>query len=83
MIYDRIMNARSGPSRPWSILSVLAVATFLTCPLLGATYEAGPGQAYTNLSSVPWMSLAAGDTVNVHYLPGGYHEIIMLSNSGS
>ena len=47
-----------------------------------ATFEAGPGQTYTNLSSVPWAELNPGDTVNIHCQPGGYHEIILLSNSG-
>ena len=49
---------------------------------LATTFEAGPGQTYTNLSSVPWTSLNPGDTVNIHYQPGGYHEVILLSNSG-
>ena len=48
----------------------------------GATYEVGPGQVYTNLGAVPWTGLAAGDTVNIHAQPGGYHEVILLSNSG-
>ena len=47
-----------------------------------ATYEAGPGQTYPNLSSVPWAALNPGDTVNIHYQPGGYHEVVLLSNSG-
>ena len=51
--------------------------------LAAATYEVGPGQIYTNLSSVPWTGLQPGDTVNIHYQPGGYHEIILLSNSGA
>ena len=47
-----------------------------------ATYEVGPGLACTNLAAVPWNSLAPGDTVNIHYQAGGYHEVILLSNSG-
>lgn len=45
--------------------------------LLANTFEVGPGLTYTNLGSVPWMSLNPGDTVNIHYKPGGYHEIIL------
>jgi hypothetical protein len=50
--------------------------------LVAATYEVGPGMTYTNLGSVPWTALLPGDTVNVHYQLGGYHEIILLSTSG-
>lgn len=50
--------------------------------LAAATYEVGLGQTYANLGSVPWTSLQPGDTVNIHYQPGGYHEVILLSNSG-
>jgi hypothetical protein len=49
---------------------------------LAATYEVGPGQTYTNLGSVPWTGLQPGDIVNIHYRPGGYHEIVLLSRSG-
>jgi hypothetical protein len=62
---------------------LVLAATLLAGSLLAATYEVGPGQTYTNLGSVPWMGLAAGDSVNIHYRPGGYHEIVMLSNSGT
>ena len=51
--------------------------------LPGTNYEVGPGLAYTNLSSVPWTNLMPNDVVNIHYKPGGYHEIILLSNSGA
>lgn len=54
----------------------------LAPPLLAATYDAGPGQPYTTLAAVPWSALAPGDTVNIHYQAGGYHEVILLANSG-
>ena len=60
----------------------LALALALHQSLTAATYDAGPGQTYTNLAAVPWSTLAAGDTVNIHYQPGGYHEIVLLANSG-
>ena len=49
----------------------------------GTNYEVGSGLAYTNLSSVPWTNLMPNDVVNIHYQPGGYHEVILLSNSGA
>ena len=49
----------------------------------GAVYEVGPGQTRTNLASVPWTNLGPGDIVNIHATPGGYHEIVLLSNSGA
>ena len=52
-------------------------------PGRAAVYEVGPGLTYTNLGSVPWTGLQPGDTVNVHYQAGGYHEVILLSGSGT
>ena len=60
---------------------VTAVILF-TQRLAAVSYEVGPGLTYSTLGSVSWTSLNPGDTVNIHYQPGGYHEIIQLSNSG-
>ncbi|MGA2248155.1 MAG: hypothetical protein ABSH48_24485, partial [Verrucomicrobiota bacterium] len=51
--------------------------------LAAATYAVGPEQTYTNLGTVPWTELQPGDTVNIHFQPGGYHEVILLCNSGA
>ena len=67
-------------SSPLALL--LAITLLLTQRLGAATYEVGPGQTYTNLGAVPWLTLLPGDTMNIHYQPGGYHEIILLANSG-
>ena len=48
-----------------------------------ATYDVGPGYAKVNLRDVPWKSLLPGDIVNIHYKPGGYHEKIQISASGT
>ena len=61
----------------------LALATLAALQARGASFEVGPGQTYTNLAGVPWATLAPGDQVNIHYQPGGYHEVIQLSNSGA
>src|SRR5215471_11229309 len=65
------------------LLAILSLSAMPQAPCLkAATYEVGPALTYTNLGSVPWTGLLPGDTVNIHYKPGGYHEVILLSNSG-
>src|SRR5579859_3542110 len=66
----------------WFFLFLFLSGKWVVPRALGATYEVGPGQTYTNLGSVPWTGLQPGDTVNIHYQPGGYREIVLLSNSG-
>lgn len=59
---------------------LLTLSTFRT---EGVIYNVGPGQARTNLASVPWAALTAGDAVNIFYQPGGYHEIIQIAGAGT
>jgi parallel beta-helix repeat protein len=61
----------------WGVLLMLGI----NVPVLAATYNVGPGQQYTNLSSVRWSSLAAGDTVYIHY--GVYREKFNLTTQGT
>jgi hypothetical protein len=46
-------------------------------------YNIGPGQAYTTLGSLPWSDLLPGDTVAIHWQAGGYHEKLLISESGT
>lgn len=46
-------------------------------------YDVGPGLAYTSIGAVPWDGLQAGDTVAIHYRPEAYHEMILVSGSGT
>src|SRR5262245_51064775 len=46
-------------------------------------YEVGPGLAFTSLGAVPWGQLAAGDTVNLHWRPEAYHELVLISSRGT
>jgi hypothetical protein len=46
-------------------------------------YDIGPGQAYQNIGDLNWSVLGPGDTVNIHYKPGGYHEIFQVSTRGT
>ena len=64
-----------------------AVSGPSTCsvPLAGnrATFNVGPGQKYTELTQVPWLSLQAGDVVNVFHRPTPYRTKIGLRAQGS
>ena len=55
-----------------------------TVVALAATYEVGPAAGQIpQLAGVPWGTLQAGDVVNIHVKPGGYHEIIQVSGAGT
>jgi len=62
------------------LTGALALASFGVSA--AATYDVGPGYL-PRLASVPWGKLLPGDTVNIHTKPGGYHEIIQLSEAGT
>ncbi len=47
------------------------------------TYNVGPGQTYPDLSTVPWLSLKAGDVVNIYYRPQPYATIIAITARGT
>jgi len=48
-----------------------------------ATYNVGPGQTYTELTNVPWLSLQAGDVVNIFYRPTPYRTKFGLRAQGT
>ena len=58
-----------------------------TCSLaltgIGATFNVGPGQKYAELTQVPWLSLRAGDVVNVFHRSAPYRTKIGLRAQGS
>jgi len=77
-------NRTSQIIRAAARIGLLAAASqMFVASLFAVTLDVGPGRAYAKLGSVPWRSLNPGDTVNIHYQPGGYHEIVLLSNSGT
>ena len=47
------------------------------------TYNVGPGQKYAELTEVPWLSLRAGDVVNIFRRPQPYRTKIGLRAQGS
>lgn len=52
-------------------------------PGSGRTFEVGPGKKHETLTSVPWESLAPGDTVRIHHRPEPYREKMLISAGGS
>lgn len=55
-----------------------------TCvPGAGTDYEVGPGQAYENISDVPWEQVGAGDTVRINWREQPYAEKFQISGQGS
>ena len=50
---------------------------------VGTTFNVGPGHKYTELTQVPWLSLQAGDVVNVFHRATPYRTKIGLRAQGS
>ena len=48
----------------------------------GKAYEVGPGKALDSLGKVPWETLAAGDTVRIHWRAEPYREKFFLRGQG-
>jgi hypothetical protein len=48
-----------------------------------ATYNVGPGQTYTTLTTVPWMSLQPGDVVNIFYQAAHYNTKVGIEAVGT
>ncbi|MBI5424193.1 MAG: hypothetical protein HZA32_08890 [Opitutae bacterium] len=46
-------------------------------------YHVGPGQQFTSLAQVPWSTLAAGNTVRIHWRAEAYKEKLLLSARGT
>ena len=54
-------------------------------PITGthATYDIGPGKTYTDTTNFPWLSLQAGDVVNIYYQSTPYRTYIALNAEGT
>jgi hypothetical protein len=55
----------------------------ITSVASAAIYDVGPGYTKTRLRDVVWDQLQPGDIVNIHTTPGGYHETIAITQSGT
>lgn len=47
------------------------------------TYDIGPGRPRSRLADLDWSRLGPGDTVNIHFKPGGYRELVQISTRGT
>lgn len=60
-------------------------ALFLLLPMAAtaATYNIGPNQALNELSEVPWLTLGAGDEVNIHWRSTPYRTKVGIQTRGT
>ena len=61
------------------LITGLAVST----AAFAATYEVGPSKPYTTIGSVPWATLAPGDTVLIYARPTPYREKWVICRQGT
>src|SRR5438034_1366487 len=73
-----MMISRKGPLFVLPAL-LLAFAT----QVWATVYDVGPGQPYPTIGSVPWESLNAGDTINIHWQATPYREKFVLARVGT
>ena len=59
------------------------ISLCLLANAFATVYNVGPAYPKTHLRDVPWATLNPGDVVNIHATPGGYHEIIQVSRTGT
>ena len=79
----------SAPGRPASdVMRVLfgtgvGVVTASAGTGVPRSYDIGPGRPLTRLADLDWGRLGPGDTVNIHFKPGGYRELLQISSRGT
>lgn len=56
---------------------------FIVQSIYATTYNVGPGQIYTELGDIPWISLTEGDIVQIHWRSTPYAEKIFLRGQGT
>ena len=66
------------------LMASLSLVVLLASPrAYAATYEVGPGKTYQKIGDVPWESLAAGDTVLIHWRTESYKEKWVICRQGT
>ncbi len=75
--------ALGQPDWPPPVLEPLAGACASALSGSGKTYNVGPGQTYEELTQIPWLSLRAGDVVNIFHRAEPYRTKIGLRAQGT
>jgi hypothetical protein len=85
LLFGAALSACGGGDEPWPPAPQVSSDTACSQPLKGAhaTYNVGPGQTTAELTDVPWLSLQAGDVVNIFYRTNPYRTKIGLRAQGA
>lgn len=81
----RLVDIEHPSSIAWPPPAVADSAGPCSVALIGqaGTFNVGPGQKYTELTQVPWLTLQAGDVVNVFHRAAPYRTKIGLRAQGT
>lgn len=76
---------QTPPSNAWPPAAQISPANNCSTAKTGSnrTFHVGPGRTYTELTDVPWLSLQAGDVVNIYYRSTPYRTKFGLRAQGS
>ncbi len=69
--------------RNWSMRYCFVFLLFGLSNIQASDYHVGPGQALASISDVPWVSLAAGDRVFIHWRNTSYKEKWVINRQGT
>ncbi len=61
----------------------IILVILISASTFGTTYKVGPGQDYTELGTVPWITLTAGDTVLIYWRSTPYASKIFIRGQGT
>jgi hypothetical protein len=76
--------AQNWPPAPLTSLPTTSVSSSpLNATGSGTRYDVGPGKTYTDLTSVPWLSLTPGSVVNIFYQATPYATKFALTCVGT
>lgn len=65
------------------VAALVLVAALVPAGARAAVYEVGPGQPLAAIGDVPWVSLAPGDEVRIHWRPQPYREKWVIGRAGT
>lgn len=60
----------------------ILILTLLSFACSAAVYDVGTPNGFTSIGKLPWLQLAPGDTVRIHYRPQPYREKWVICAAG-